>query len=234
MTPNLTVYNGTAPFFHKLLVKLETGDEDRPGASLTQDEYDALIPTGADPIMCLTTKHTNGSLNLWHLMIQGDSKFTFIQNIVHQTRVCGHRFRLNDINCHPVLPLMLTTSHHNKNNNNVAGSPFDDTPLIRIESSPAKDWCSELILWRVDAVSPLAVSGGVTELSRINSPEISAFSNVAWIPTLLPSFSLGKTFGRYEFTLYSNTHVLYGFEQYIFSDSMRLYWWQKILKQVLF
>ena len=28
-------------------------------------------------------------------------------------RASGHRFRVNDINCHPVLPLLLTTSHHN-------------------------------------------------------------------------------------------------------------------------
>jgi hypothetical protein len=47
-------------------------------------------------------------------------------------------------------------------------------------------FCSELILWRVDAVGPLSKSGGVLELARINSLEISAFSNVAWIPTLLP------------------------------------------------
>lgn len=52
-------------------------------------------------------------------------------------------------------------------------------------------FCSELILWRVDAVGPLSQSGGVSELARINSPEISAFSNVAWIPTLLPSTTLG-------------------------------------------
>jgi hypothetical protein len=47
-------------------------------------------------------------------------------------------------------------------------------------------FCSELILWRVDAVGPLSKSGGVSELARINSLEMSAFSNVAWIPTLLP------------------------------------------------
>ena len=29
------------------------------------------------------------------------------------SRASGHRFRVNDINCHPVLPLLLTTSHHN-------------------------------------------------------------------------------------------------------------------------
>ena len=38
-----------------------------------------------------------------------------INNIIHIyfSRASGHRFRVNDINCHPVLPLLLTTSHHN-------------------------------------------------------------------------------------------------------------------------
>ena len=53
-------------------------------------------------------------------------------------------------------------------------------------------FCSELILWRVDPVGPLFKSGGITELARINSQEISAFSDVAWIPTLLPSSTLGS------------------------------------------
>lgn len=53
-------------------------------------------------------------------------------------------------------------------------------------------FCSELILWRVDAVGPLSKSGGICELARINSPEPSAFSNVAWIPTLLPPSTLGN------------------------------------------
>ena len=47
-------------------------------------------------------------------------------------------------------------------------------------------FCSELILWRVDPVGPLSNSGGITELARINSKEPTAFSEVAWIPTLLP------------------------------------------------
>lgn len=53
-------------------------------------------------------------------------------------------------------------------------------------------FCSELILWKVDAVGPLSKSGGICELARISSPEPSAFSNVAWIPTLLPSTTLGN------------------------------------------
>lgn len=64
-------------------------------------------------------------------------------------------------------------------------------------------FCSELILWRVDAVGPLSKSGGVSELARINSLEISAFSNVAWIPTLLPRcVSLSVALHTWHFTLW--------------------------------
>ena len=94
-----------------------------------------------------------------------------------------YRFRVNDIACHPVLPLLLTTSHHNVLHNN----PNEDTT-----SAENDNFCSELILWRVDPVGPLSKSGGITELARINSQEISAFSNVAWLPTLLPSSTLGS------------------------------------------
>lgn len=89
---------------------------------------------------------------------------------------------MNDITCHPVLPLLLTTSHHNVVNDT------DDVDLgMGHEVS-----CSELILWRVDSVGPLSKSGGITELARINSKEISAFTDVTWVPTLLPSTILGS------------------------------------------
>lgn len=51
---------------------------------------------------------------------------------------------------------------------------------------------SELILWRVDHIGPLSCTGGVSELARINSLHTSAFSNVAWLPTLVPSSVLGR------------------------------------------
>lgn len=38
----------------------------------------------------------------------------------------------------------------------------------------------------------MSKSGGICELARISSPEPSAFSNAAWIPTLLPSSMLGN------------------------------------------
>ena len=47
-------------------------------------------------------------------------------------------------------------------------------------------------MWRVESVGPLSKSGGLCELARINSPNKSAFSSVAWLPTLLPSSVLGN------------------------------------------
>ncbi|XP_071522289.1 dmX-like protein 2 [Panulirus ornatus] len=204
MSPNLAIYNGTTPSFLKQLLKLELaheeelrGGKNKSKSNLTlasNDERDLLGGgSSPSPIISMTTKHSNGSLNLWHLTVAEGSRFTQVLNISHFTRVCGHRFQLNDIKCHPVLPLLLSTSHHNKREVSPGNPPStDETPLICIQDTTYKDWCSELILWRVDAVGPLSKSGGVTELARINSPQVSAFSNAAWIPTLLPSTTLGS------------------------------------------
>lgn len=158
-----------------------------------------LLMAPPAPTISMVTKHANGTLNLWQLTFADKSKFSQVLSIGHASRASGHRFRVNDITCHPVLPLLLTTSHHNipevSSKEDGDGSPprFTADKLSR-----GKDvcvplgFCSELILWRVDAVGPLSQSGGVSELARINSPEISAFSNVAWIPTLLPSTTLGN------------------------------------------
>lgn len=59
-----------------------------------------------------------------------------VLNLSHFTRVCGHRFQLNDIKCHPVLPLLLSTSHHNKKEMSPGNPPLasaDDAPLICIQ-----------------------------------------------------------------------------------------------------
>ena len=132
--------------------------------------------------VAMISKHNNGTLNLWNVMFSEKSKFSSMLNISHKSRASGHRFRVNDITCHPVLPLLLTTSHHNV---------VHGISNVNDKQNPDK-FCSELILWRVDPVGPLSKSGGITELARINSQEISAFSDVAWIPTLLPSSTLGS------------------------------------------
>ncbi len=58
------------------------------------------------PSVNMISKHSN-------VMFADKSKFSTLLNISHKSRASGHRFRVNDIACHPVLPLMLTTSHHN-------------------------------------------------------------------------------------------------------------------------
>lgn len=157
------------------------------------------------PTVCMISKHNNGSLNQWSLTF-ADLSFTQIMSVTHSSRVSGHRFRVNDIACHPVLPLLLTTSHHNlpgpgtvfpkSDTSSLSNSP-SATPSPSVADQPPlpgvanTGFCSELILWKVDPVGPQSKTGGVTELARVNSPELSAFANVAWLPTLLPNEMLG-------------------------------------------
>ncbi|XP_070155556.1 dmX-like protein 2 isoform X4 [Polyergus mexicanus] len=189
----------------ELLKNIETTDDQNQTKAETnalesnKNGHEADLLAHPSPIVSMVSKHSNGTLNLWQLTFADKTKFSQVLSIGHACRASGHRFRVNDITCHPVLPLLVTTSHHNipefsgtqsaESNENISGK--HDTSKNKDIMSPT-GFCSELILWRVDAVGPLSKSGGVSELARINSPEISAFSNVAWIPTLLPSTTLGN------------------------------------------
>ncbi|XP_046448229.1 dmX-like protein 2 isoform X2 [Daphnia pulex] len=165
------------------------------GPSVASEEKHETNPfhASSSPIVAMVTKHANGTLNLWHLALSDQSKFTQVLSVSHMTRISGHRFRVNSISCHPVLPLLLTTSHHNVINNPNDREVFACTAQKhrRASGQANQGYCSELILWKVETVGPLGKSGGVKELARINSPEMSAFASVAWIPTVLPSSSLG-------------------------------------------
>uniref|UniRef100_A0A3Q2CU11 Dmx-like 2 n=1 Tax=Cyprinodon variegatus TaxID=28743 RepID=A0A3Q2CU11_CYPVA len=152
---------------------------------------------GISPAVMMVSKHVDGSLNQWAVTFADRSGFSNVLTVSHKIRYCGHRFHLNDQACHTVLPLLLTSSHHNalltppsapsslegeqKQLRNAATRTFHDPNAIY----------SELILWRVDHIGPLSCTGGVSELARINSLHTSAFSNVAWLPTLIPSTVLG-------------------------------------------
>lgn len=164
---------------------------------------------GISPAVMMVSKHVDGSLNQWAVTFAERSAFSNVLTVSHKFRYCGHRFHLNDQACHTVLPLLLTSSHHNalltppsapgslegeqpptfslpkrlprKQLRNAATRTFHDPNAIY----------SELILWRVDHIGPLSCTGGVSELARINSLHTSAFSNVAWLPTLVPSTVLG-------------------------------------------
>lgn len=97
--------------------------------------------------------------------------------------------------CHPVLPLILTAASHTYH-----------SPDIE-DSTKQQNYCSELILWRVDPVGPLCKSGGIVEIARINSTEVNAFPNVAWVPGLLPSTSLFSNSGCFVASDGSNLRV---------------------------
>ncbi|KFW80490.1 DmX-like 1, partial [Manacus vitellinus] len=158
------------------------------------------------PNVMMISKHADGSLNQWLVSFAEESAFSTVLSISHKSRYCGHRFHLNDLACHSVLPLLLTTSHHNALISPDVENAIQANDSLRSQESPVRLQSrananvtsqdpnavySELILWRVDPVGPLSFSGGVSELARINSLHVSAFSNVAWLPTLIPSYCLG-------------------------------------------
>lgn len=229
------------------------------------------VPEGVDifaytPKVSMLSKHSNGTLNQWEISFAEGSKFQTVLNVSHVNRSAGHRFQVNDLACHPILPLLLTASHHNiprvevdpdiatsrTRKSSLAarrvslaaarGSSKEPSGSISLfgknflsqsehlrlsklyqaslddtaKDLPEKDevivpdeimeklnsemnWpdmsaptglCSELILWKVFHVGPLNKLGGLVELARINSPFISSFSHVAWLPSLLPSTCL--------------------------------------------
>ncbi|KAM8972061.1 dmX-like protein 2 isoform 2-T2 [Pelodytes ibericus] len=160
----------------------------------------------------MVSKHIDGSLNQWAVTFADKSAFTSVLTVSHKFRYCGHRFHLNDLACHSVLPLLLTSSHHNVLATPDSDSPWEQEmgskvtdPMKHLKGFPRQHFrnaatqtfhdpnaiYSELILWRVDPIGPLSYSGGVSELARINSLRTSAFCNVAWLPTLIPSYCLG-------------------------------------------
>ncbi len=49
-----------------------------------------------------------------------------------------------------------------------------------------------IIVWGVEPVGPLNITGGIYELARVDSIKENAFENIAWFPCFLPSFTLGK------------------------------------------
>uniref|UniRef100_A0A4W3KHV9 Dmx-like 2 n=1 Tax=Callorhinchus milii TaxID=7868 RepID=A0A4W3KHV9_CALMI len=161
------------------------------------------------PSVMMISKHIDGSLNQWAVTFAEESAFTTVLTVSHNFRYCGHRFHLNDLACHSVLPLLLTSSHHNALITPEADSIEKENRVIepvrslkgpvtqRVKNAATRTFhdpnaiYSELILWRMDPIGPLSYSGGVSELARINSLHTSAFSNVAWLPTLIPSYCLG-------------------------------------------
>ncbi|XP_064608806.1 dmX-like protein 2 isoform X2 [Liolophura sinensis] len=197
MAANLMMYCNYSKMDIKSAMKMSESrsilDYNKLNAIPTMSKYSLHNTNMLIPHVSIVSKHVNGTLNQWQISFAENSKFATVLSVAHVARACGHRFRTNTAACHPVLPLLLTTSHHNI-------PEYDDGTETPVEKAKGREsdliggfnFCSELILWRVDPVGPLSKSGGIVELARINSPNISAFSNVAWIPTLLPSTTLGS------------------------------------------
>lgn len=170
------------------------------GLSQNKPSSNSLRLSIFTPSVLMISKHADGSLNQWAVSFAEDSAFSTVLSVSHKSRYCGHRFHLNDLACHSLLPLLLTTSHHNAlrtpDGDSTLMRPPDPSRRSRVSSGGVSQdpnaIYSELILWRVDPVGPLSFSGGVSELARINSLHASAFSNVAWLPTLIPSNCLGE------------------------------------------
>ncbi|XP_055025061.2 dmX-like protein 1 isoform X2 [Misgurnus anguillicaudatus] len=169
------------------------------GLSQNKPTSNGLRLSISTPNVLMISKHTDGSLNQWAVSFAEDSAFSTVLSVSHKSRYCGHRFHLNDLACHSLLPLLLTTSHHNAPKTPDGGASVPHPASSRrnrvssgsVPQDPNAVY-SELILWRVDPVGPLSFSGGVSELARINSLHTSAFSNVAWLPTFIPSSCLGE------------------------------------------
>ncbi|CAJ0597034.1 unnamed protein product [Cylicocyclus nassatus] len=117
--------------------------------------------------VCLLTNHENGSLNLWHMTMDGNTTLGKVRCITHISRMCGHRFCVTQVVAHPLLPLLLTVSQS------------------RCSQADGTAENSEVVLWRTSPIGPLCKTGGVKELARIISP-IHLGVRTAWIPALLP------------------------------------------------
>lgn len=219
---------------------IQHGRKRPPGSTLPQTKS-ALISYGGQgkaapssslrlsiftPNVLMISKHADGSLNQWAVSFAEDSAFSTVLSVSHKSRYCGHRFHLNDLACHSLLPLLLTTSHHNAlrtpevdgilappdacfshSTSQSRGSRASRVSLGAVSQDPNAIY-SELILWRVDPVGPLSLSGGVSELARINSLHASAFANVAWLPTLIPSSCLGEKIFLFCFCFFWRSFIL--------------------------
>ncbi|XP_068740234.1 dmX-like protein 2 [Montipora capricornis] len=136
---------------------------------------------GTHPTAMMISTHRDGALNLWQLAFADNSAFSTIVSVSHHLRRCGHRYPITNILAHPELPLMLSTSSHEiegKSDTDFFSLPDD------LKGKSRKVHSNELIVWKVESVSPLRQSGGVMELTRVNSSRPNAFMNIAWVPTL--------------------------------------------------
>jgi hypothetical protein len=90
-----------------LALNNNSGEEEPQCSGSTTQAPTQPFSTG---IVYMVSKHSNGTLNLWKLQFQENSKYQSLVNVSHMYRVCGHRFRVGHITSHPILPFLLTNS----------------------------------------------------------------------------------------------------------------------------
>lgn len=150
-------------------------------------------------IINMVSKHNNGTLNLWRLQFQENSQYQSLINITHLSRTCGHRLHVSDISSHPVLPFLLTNSINEPEEcENEKDEPsnffnYTDSKEKHVEPVKSKSYLKGIIIWGVNPVGPLNITGGIYELARVDSMKENAFENIAWFPCFLPSFTLGNS-----------------------------------------
>jgi hypothetical protein len=139
------------------------------------DQYSSLNQSKQKqhlPIINMITKHTNGTLNLWSLTFHEQQKFQSLICVTHTARMCGHHFPIRNIICHPIVPLVLTSSY------------YDDKNDLNYGKKQRYD--NSLILWSTEPIGPLTMTGGITELARMESINDGAFQLIAWFPMVMP------------------------------------------------
>ncbi|KIH47071.1 hypothetical protein ANCDUO_22874, partial [Ancylostoma duodenale] len=88
--PTLNTFNPHEPMYVDVLRRDEGRDGD---AELPLN--DRMLERRISNTIHVLTNHENGSLNLWHMVVDENSNFTIILNITHMSRMCGHRFQIN-------------------------------------------------------------------------------------------------------------------------------------------
>ncbi|CAL8070752.1 unnamed protein product [Calicophoron daubneyi] len=116
--------------------------------------------------IALLTRHANGSLRHWRLDVSRSSHFQWILSVSPIARLSGHRFHTEAIIPHPLLPLILTTSHH------ICSLPdlSKDVQFAAEDKLKLSEIRSEVILWRVASVGPLTGSAASVGIHMIHCP----------------------------------------------------------------
>ncbi|CAI4224874.1 unnamed protein product [Auanema sp. JU1783] len=115
----------------------------------------------------LLSSHDNGSLNLWDLKLDQDSNFSGVLNVSHLARMCGHKNDIRKILPHPILPLVITSSHNEV--------PLEDHEADKMSKN------SEAVIWKSQPVGPLQKKGGIDEVARIQMDTSRALNHFCWL-----------------------------------------------------